>query len=449
MKKNIVLFKLLFFSFGTATYAMEMVEVNQVTKEKKRTQASYDDNSARNLKRKCNNDNLPYVNIRDVNGDTLLHRAVIEDNDGLVEYLIKNKADLNIKNNIKKTTPLSTACAIGNEKIVALLLQHKADCNAKDCHSPVLLAIGKKNMPILKQLISSGVDYDQVYQEAPLLHYIMSKIGPKKKFYKKAFFELLKDSKVADYKDRKGDTLLHLACKLGFFDIVSKLLGKVEIDIKNNQGDTPLLCACQKGFHSIVFKLLVDGANPKIVNNKGYTALQIAVEDNNKDIVNYLLSWKADPNAISLTGKKLLQLAIENDNQYAVARLLEYGAHQNEPWNSANSALLFILDRFHEKNNMTISDLTQLKETVVLLIKHGANCLILDKSMQSVIDYVRKIKIKTNLNDTKLSNRLALTHDVENILNHELIQQQREQDSIQKIALSKQAVIVKQQEVKI
>ncbi len=72
-------------------------------------------------------------NIKDKNGYTPLHRAVIRYSYKIVYLLLKYGADPNIKDK-HGYTPLHRAVIEQDPKLVELLLKHKADPNIKDSH---------------------------------------------------------------------------------------------------------------------------------------------------------------------------------------------------------------------------------------------------------------------------------------------------------------------------
>ena len=74
--------------------------------------------------------NKDTVNATNVNGNTPLMVAVGHNklSTDIAEFLIKNGADVNAKNNYN-STPLTIACESGNVKMVKLLVKYGADVN--------------------------------------------------------------------------------------------------------------------------------------------------------------------------------------------------------------------------------------------------------------------------------------------------------------------------------
>ncbi len=76
---------------------------------------------------KCENINAP-----DKNGKYPLHYAVLSGNYDLVKELIDKKIDINVRDQIKSSTPLIMAAGIGEWHIVNLLLENHADINIRE-----------------------------------------------------------------------------------------------------------------------------------------------------------------------------------------------------------------------------------------------------------------------------------------------------------------------------
>jgi ankyrin repeat protein len=98
------------------------------------------------------------VNIRDKEGRTVYHKAVIADDIEVVEKLLSKKADLNIKDRQGRTALHHTQWK-GNFKIARLLIAAGADINAVDYAGFTILnyaaILGHTKLVVI--LIASGV----------------------------------------------------------------------------------------------------------------------------------------------------------------------------------------------------------------------------------------------------------------------------------------------------
>ncbi|KAI9801682.1 MAG: 26S proteasome non-ATPase regulatory subunit [Piccolia ochrophora] len=135
-----------------------------------------------------------------------------------------------------------------------------------------------------------------------------------------------------DFAD-KGNTSLHLACKLGFVDIAAFLIdiGHEDTGISRNvEGDTPLMAACDGGHEAVVRLLLQQFARCVSWKNKaGMDALMLASRNaSSPTILSLLLSppISADPNAQDGAGNSALHYASAYGQLKALRMLLAAGA---------------------------------------------------------------------------------------------------------------------------
>ena len=145
-------------------------------------------------------------------------------------------------------------------------------------------------------------------------------------------------------KDKKGGTALMYACKRGYSQTVSTLLGQChDINAQDKTGNTALVWACFKGHRQIASMLLVRGADANLRNGKGKTALMRACENGYTHTVCVLLEQGADVNVCDNKGNTGLiwssYCGIGREGAYfskpgstnIVRLLMEYGADVNIP----------------------------------------------------------------------------------------------------------------------
>ena len=92
-------------------------------------------------------------------GRTLLHAAAGKGRKEIVELLIDNDANVNVKDAVSGT-PLHEAALRGDKEVVELLITKGADVNAKDLYgwTPLYKATHKGHKEVVELLISKGSD---------------------------------------------------------------------------------------------------------------------------------------------------------------------------------------------------------------------------------------------------------------------------------------------------
>jgi uncharacterized protein len=121
--------------------------------------------------------------------------------------------------------------------------------------------------------------------------------------------------------DAEGNTLLMLAARQGYEDLVRVLIRwKASPGRRNAYGDTPLMAACLDGYLNVA-KLLVAAGAP--VDGPGWTPLHYAAFEGHAEIVGYLLDVGANKNALAPNGYSALMLAVRNGHLAAARALLD------------------------------------------------------------------------------------------------------------------------------
>jgi ankyrin repeat protein len=176
------------------------------------------------------------------NQGSALHYAVIKNRRDLVEFLLKNGANVDIPAGLGRT-PLHFACNEKLDGMADVLVLHGANINAVDSlkRAPMHIAALKNSFVLIKYFVQ---------QRARM-----------------------------DARDRDGNTALHLAAQHADVRSVEFLLDSgAEIDSLGSKGRTPLHFAVQRGLEPLVLLLLRRGASARVCDEEGATPVTLAVK---------------------------------------------------------------------------------------------------------------------------------------------------------------------------
>ena len=197
------------------------------------------------------------INQQNAEGEALIHKICHIENKYLLELVIKNGANINLKGK-SKCTPLIISCQKNNLELVKLLLKYNAATNIHDkfFNTPLQIACKNSNIEIVKSLLENNVNINKAnsYTQTPIsiacLYNnleIIKLLMEKKPDLKKGYFQV--------------GSLLAIASRKGYLEIAKYLIARgVELDCHKYN---PLMEACIHNRVDVV-KLLIDsGANYK------------------------------------------------------------------------------------------------------------------------------------------------------------------------------------------
>lgn len=163
---------------------------------------------------------------------TILHSASLGHNYRLVEFLIKEGARINDKDNYGRTPLLCS-----NEIIAVLLVNAGANVNVFDDKglSPLLKFVSYNDIKVIELLIKRGA--------------------------------------ILNHQDKNGNSVLHYMAFKEYaynLDILTLLINSgADLNMQNNNGDTPLHAAASYFHIKMVKYLLIEGADKTIKNKEG------------------------------------------------------------------------------------------------------------------------------------------------------------------------------------
>jgi len=241
-----------------------------------------------------------------------LHKAIDNHNLKRVNQLIRNGADINVRNSDGET-PLHKAALVARADIAKVLIDNGADIDAKTHHKFTPLHQAAMNSQwaaaVAELLIYEGAD----------IH-----------------------ARTSD-----GYSPLHLACIGGNNKILELLIQKgSDVNVKDNHGSTPLHFVFLKipgrnpnyDKRKVVKTLLSAGADPLIEDGTGFTPLEYAVDYNDKPIADILVK-SLDLKKWRKKGDTLLHWAVRSINPALVKTIIEHGAPINAKDEQGNTPL--------------------------------------------------------------------------------------------------------------
>ncbi|XP_026749242.2 BRCA1-associated RING domain protein 1-like [Galleria mellonella] len=189
--------------------------------------------------------------------------------------------------------------------------------------------------------------------------------------------------KTAEKRNNKGETMLHIACRLGKLDKVTELLNQgANTNTKDNAGWTPLHEAVQNGRLDLVSLLLQYNTLINVPGQGNETPLHEAVRFNHIDIARELVRNGADINMRNCKGETPLQLAV-GEMKETLLSASEDIVHTQTVNVTHMSALYSELDS-EDIRIYCVSEYRTVHNKLKLLVKHHSNLHIEAKFTKKV-----------------------------------------------------------------
>lgn len=290
-------------------------------------------------------------NMLDNNGNTALHLAIKSNKLPILKTLLESGSDSQTDSASLYPFPLDIFTLIKSAK------KHKRsgikvdfEIKNKDGDTPLIYAVWKENLPIIKELIKFGADVNGKGIEGitPLL--VASSLCKTAEIP-----QILIDAgaNVNEYTDTGMRNPLILASAFGKKDTVKLLLKRgVDINATNKMGETALFFASTLFFHQDLAKDLPEEDATKLLKN--------ALEEQ-LNTLKLLIKSGADINTTTLENKTPLMWAVSLPGHTKIVELLlEAGANISYKNNNGKTAL-------------DIAKQTKDEETIALLKRRFSN----------------------------------------------------------------------------
>nr|XP_029720583.1 uncharacterized protein LOC115262323 isoform X2 [Aedes albopictus] len=255
-----------------------------------------------------------------------LHVAILCGQRHIVQLLLENGADINIRNaKSNSLTPLHFSCLFGFKEAVEILVREKAniDALADKKFTPLHLACQNGYKEVAEILIREKTNIDALAENKFTPLHLACENG-----YKEVVEILVREKANIDALTDKKFTPLHLACQNGHEEVVEILVReKANIDALAVRKITPLHFACVNGHKEVVEILVREKANIAALTDKKFTPLHLACQNGHEEVVEILVKKKV--NIAALTDKKFtpLHLACQNGHKEVVEILVREKAN--------------------------------------------------------------------------------------------------------------------------
>jgi ankyrin repeat protein len=266
--------------------------------------------------------------------------AAIRTNDrAQIETLLRNGAEVDVRERRGGATPLMNAAAFGSIETMKLLIDKGADVNARSTAGATALMWAAADLAKVRLLVERGADVNVVSESgrtALLLAALSDRSGPIVRL-------LLTHGANAQVVDSTGMTTLHAATFGNDSDSIAQLVAAgVNVSPGDAQGSTALMNAASEGNLAAVKLLLKKGADVNAVSappaNRvkngtialgSFTPLVLASALGPLDVVKTLIAAGADVNAKEARGMTPLMYAIATDHgdTEIVKTLVAHGAN--------------------------------------------------------------------------------------------------------------------------
>ncbi|XP_056020573.1 E3 ubiquitin-protein ligase MIB2-like [Ostrea edulis] len=276
-------------------------------------------------------------NVKDSDGDCPLHYSAHGNEPKAMETLLKNGAVVNLENK-KRQTPLHISVGKSSHECVKVLLEHKANPSLKDDNDDTAMhdAISQNQPNIVKDVLGSPLAN---YKEINTNSFNVLQWATMKNSKVAVDTILKKNTKIVDDKTTDDFTALHLAAVNDYVEIASALItrGGCDKNARDKSNRTPLIICVAQRHERTMEVLIAAGCDVNAEDSNGNTALHVAQipnilsmfvqtkskGDKNVDtkILCALLEAKADIYIKNLEGKSPLDLADDERSKQFMIKL--------------------------------------------------------------------------------------------------------------------------------
>jgi ankyrin repeat protein len=327
------------------------------------------------------------VNAAEPDGTTALHWASYRDDVESADAMLRAGAKVNSANDLG-ATPLWIASLNGSAAMVRRLLQAGANPNAALLlgETPVMVASRSGSTEVVEQLLAKGANVNARAARGQTA--LMWAVAQKHPGVVKVLLA--------------GGADVHAKS-----DVWSQVMavpphGLLEYNRAiPHGGDTALMFAARVGDLDSARLLVAAGANVNDADAWGVSSTVLAAHSGYTDLVEFLLDRGADPKAAA-AGFSALHAAIMHRDEKMVAALLAHGADPNAPlqtWTPTRRSskdFNFAPELVGATPFWLAARFTE-PEVMRLLVKHGANPLVVHRAEYADLNQTRRTQVTTPL----------------------------------------------------
>lgn len=286
------------------------------------------------------------VNALLANGQTLLTKASLTGDRGIIEFLLSKGANIDGADRFENT-PLIAAVKHQQEEIAELLIFNQANIEIFNTHaSPLMIAAKKGFINIVRLLIEAAKNSKEIKLDNFVN--VKNSNGETALFYALKSFKfnktldiielLLSNHADINMQNKSGQNILMQSIKFGLIELANFLLNNhADIHKQDLEGNTALIYAISNGYDSLSNRLISMGANIDAKNRNSNTLLLEATLKNKPEIVDYCIKHGANLQAKTIDGLTALKIAkyfysTKNNKENRLLLLLE------NAWDTSNES---------------------------------------------------------------------------------------------------------------
>ncbi|XP_043269006.1 rabankyrin-5 isoform X2 [Venturia canescens] len=301
---------------------------------------------------------------------TLLHRAIDDNQQDIAQFLIRSGCDLNAPRRPgldgaggdearDNCTPLHLCCEWGLEQVVQTLVEHGANVNARDADgkTPIHIAVQNQHTQIISLLLCHP-NIDLSLRDKKGMSPFATALTVRNNKAAEAILERLPTA--AEQFDNKGRNFLHMAIQKNDMESILFLLS-IQVDVNSRVQDVtqtpPLHLAVISGNEMLVRSLILAGARINDTDAHRNTALHAAAKAGHAVVVSALLQNNINFDAVNADGDNALHVAVREGHAAVVRALLTECTLDAETVNLKGRNPLHELARYGRDNAATICEL--------------------------------------------------------------------------------------------